>query len=215
MAHPTVAAGRVWSNLTLRRGSTALERAYQANVLTLPRPSPGAGFLHCRISTSLRRVDSGGRGPPNFRTTPWGCRRKTLISSGPPKRFNIECDSWLILGLCPASPPPSPSPSPGNRHAAFAFRRRAVQTVAMSRGAFTIRTWPERAVNVRCDKCGREGRYARAALSARFGPDKAMPDVLEAVTGDCAHAGSGIMARCRRAVYIDPQTGEPWSRRNG
>ena len=57
------------------------------------------------------------------------------------------------------------------------------------KGALTIL---EPAIIVWCEECGREGRYTRAALAARYGWRTALPDVLARLTADCERTGSGI-----------------------
>ena len=80
------------------------------------------------------------------------------------------------------------------------------------KGALTILTYPEPAIIVRCEECGREGRYSRAALAARYGWEAALPDVLADLTAECGRTEAYVMGRCRRAVFVDPRTGEPWAR---
>ena len=52
-------------------------------------------------------------------------------------------------------------------------------------GSLTHRTYTSDTITVQCDQCGREGRFRRAKLLDRFGPDMAMPDILNAITEDC------------------------------
>lgn len=44
----------------------------------------------------------------------------------------------------------------------------------------TLRDVPE-LVHVTCGRCGRAGQYRRETLLQRFGPDRALPDVLVAL----------------------------------
>ena len=67
-------------------------------------------------------------------------------------------------------------------------------------GSLTPRTYPSNTITVRCDQCGREGRYRRATLLERFGPDEPMPDILNVITEDCAKHGRHLTDRCK-AVY--------------
>jgi RNase P subunit RPR2 len=53
--------------------------------------------------------------------------------------------------------------------------------MAMSRDALTPLTYPHDVVRVACAKCGREGRYPRERIIARYGKNAAMPDVLRGI----------------------------------
>lgn len=67
----------------------------------------------------------------------------------------------------------------------------------MNSGAFTVRTYPLDLIRIDCRKCGRAGQYHRATLLDRFGPDRAMPDVLGLLT-ECPrreNASDNCMAR--------------------
>ena len=67
----------------------------------------------------------------------------------------------------------------------------------MMTGSLTPRTYPSDTITVRCDQCGREGRYRRTTLIERYGPDKAMPDILNAITEDCARNAALSTDRCK------------------
>ena len=67
-------------------------------------------------------------------------------------------------------------------------------------GSLTPRTYPSNTITVRCDQCGREGRYRRTTLLDRFGPDKPMPDILNAITADCVKNEALSTDRCK-AIY--------------
>jgi hypothetical protein len=67
-------------------------------------------------------------------------------------------------------------------------------------GSLTPRTYPTDNVTVRCDQCGRLGRYRRDTLADRFGSDTAMPDILYAITRDCGKNAPLSTDRCK-AVY--------------
>jgi len=67
-------------------------------------------------------------------------------------------------------------------------------------GSLTPSTYPTDTATVRCDQCGREGRYRRGTLADRFGPDMAMPDILNAITQDCGRNAPLSTDRCK-AVY--------------
>ena len=47
----------------------------------------------------------------------------------------------------------------------------------MTKGAWTIGTYPLDLVRIACAKCGRAGRYRRATLLERYGPDMALPEL--------------------------------------
>ena len=47
----------------------------------------------------------------------------------------------------------------------------------MTKGAWTIGTYPLDLVRIACAKCGRAGRYRRATLLDRYGADMAMPEL--------------------------------------
>ena len=49
-------------------------------------------------------------------------------------------------------------------------------------------------ITVRCDQYGPKGRYSRGFLLGRFGPDKAMPYILNAITEDCASNAYSVCA---------------------
>ena len=54
---------------------------------------------------------------------------------------------------------------------------------------------PTNAITIRCDRCSPVGRYKRRTLIERFGPDAAMPDVLNAITA-CERNGRLSVERC-------------------
>ena len=47
----------------------------------------------------------------------------------------------------------------------------------MTKGAWTIGTYPLDLVRIACAKCGRAGQYRRATLLDRYGADMAMPEL--------------------------------------
>ena len=55
-------------------------------------------------------------------------------------------------------------------------------------GALTLRTYPRDQLVIRCDHCDRTGRYSRAKMIDRFGPETTLPDILSAVTAGRATA---------------------------
>ena len=40
-------------------------------------------------------------------------------------------------------------------------------------------------IEVECKKCGRNGRYRKAALIKKYGGDIVLPDLLALIAGDC------------------------------
>lgn len=77
----------------------------------------------------------------------------------------------------------------------------------------TLRTYPEAWIIIRCDQCGREGRYRRETLIARYGADAALPDVLGYIVAACDSPRYTQQPHCARPRFIDPATGKPWSQR--
>jgi hypothetical protein len=67
-------------------------------------------------------------------------------------------------------------------------------------GSLTPHTYPSETITVRCNECGREGRYRRDTLLDKFGPDMAMPDILNSVTEDCDKNARLSTDRCK-AIY--------------
>jgi hypothetical protein len=59
----------------------------------------------------------------------------------------------------------------------------------MTKGAWTIGSYPLDLVRIACAKCDRAGQYRRAKLLDRFGPDMAMPDLLPELA-HCSHRGN-------------------------
>jgi len=62
--------------------------------------------------------------------------------------------------------------------------RRAVFFSArtMRNGSYTLGEFPAKVVRIDCPRCERAGRYRLDGLTARFGADAALPDVLLALT---------------------------------
>ena len=67
-------------------------------------------------------------------------------------------------------------------------------------GRLSPSSYPSDTITVRCDQCGRVGRYKRATQADRFGPDMAIPDILNAITQDCGSNAPLSTDRCK-AVY--------------
>jgi len=59
----------------------------------------------------------------------------------------------------------------------------------MSNGALTTSTYPHDPIRLACAKCGRQGRYRRASLIERFGPNAPMPSVLSQLA-ECPRRGN-------------------------
>lgn len=79
-------------------------------------------------------------------------------------------------------------------------------------GAWTLKTYPEPWVIIRCDACGRERRYRRTLLIKRFGEQAALPDVIGYVTAGCKAPRYGLQESCARPYFVDPRDGQPWAR---
>ena len=63
----------------------------------------------------------------------------------------------------------------------------------MTKGAWTIGTYPLDLVRIACAKCNRSGQYRRATLFDRYGADMAMPELRHE------------LAQCsRRTNWSDP-----------
>ena len=67
-------------------------------------------------------------------------------------------------------------------------------------GSLTPSTYPTETITVLCSECSREGRYKRTTLLDRFGPDKPMPDILNAITAGCGKNEALSTDRCK-AIY--------------
>ena len=57
-------------------------------------------------------------------------------------------------------------------------------------GAPTIRDFPTDPIEVAYKKCGRNGRYRKAALIEKYGNDIRLPDLLASLAGDCDKRGA-------------------------
>ena len=67
-------------------------------------------------------------------------------------------------------------------------------------GALTISEFPGSVVEVQCPRCERRGRYAKAGLVERFGPDMRLPDLLRRLSPDCPTRGRAGIESCA-AIY--------------
>ena len=52
-------------------------------------------------------------------------------------------------------------------------------------GSRTIKDFPTDPIEVECKKCGRNGRYRKAALIKKYGSDIVLPDLLALIAGNC------------------------------
>ena len=52
-------------------------------------------------------------------------------------------------------------------------------------GTLTIRDFPTDPIEVECKRCGRNGRYRKAALIEKYGSDIVLPDLLALLASDC------------------------------
>ena len=52
-------------------------------------------------------------------------------------------------------------------------------------GSLTITDHPTDPIEIDCQKCGRNGRYRKAALIKKYGGDIVLPDLLALLAGDC------------------------------
>ncbi len=73
-------------------------------------------------------------------------------------------------------------------------------------GAWWLSEETEPWVKIKCEKCGRAGRYATARLLAKFG-DIGMPDLLGRLSADCV-GQTEFAGRCY-AAYADPIAARP------
>ena len=70
----------------------------------------------------------------------------------------------------------------------------------MRTGARTLGNAGSGLIVVKCEACGRLGRYRRETLIERYGADTATPDVLLRVSEGYDRSGEGHYQRCR-AVF--------------
>jgi hypothetical protein len=76
-------------------------------------------------------------------------------------------------------------------------------------GAYIVSDLPEGLTAIRCPKCGRYGRYRKATLLARFGPDEPLPHVLN-LLADCPKRGE--WSDPCQVVYSEPLGANPHCR---
>jgi hypothetical protein len=60
--------------------------------------------------------------------------------------------------------------------------------------ALTIADFPSGTVEVACDRCGRQGRYSRRGLAAKYGAKTTLPNLLRSLAGDSSRAAAGKKA---------------------
>ena len=69
-------------------------------------------------------------------------------------------------------------------------------------GALTIADYPAKLVRVACRKCDRSGRYWRTTLTALYGAEAPLPNVLAFLAHDCPKR-RGIGNEACGAYYPD------------
>lgn len=75
-----------------------------------------------------------------------------------------------------------------------------------------LSNYPFVIVRLRCDSCGREGRYRLARLAHKFGPEIHMQSVLELLTEDCGYQDERRRGRRRHHAchaYLSDLRGPP------
>ena len=68
-------------------------------------------------------------------------------------------------------------------------------------GSLTAADYPNETVTIRCESCGREGRYRRQTLVDRFGGDMVLPEILDRIAG-CERNTWLSIDRCK-AFYVE------------
>lgn len=68
-------------------------------------------------------------------------------------------------------------------------------------GSLTAADYPTEMVTIRCESCGREGRYRRQSLIDRFGGDMELPEILDRLAG-CERNTWLSIDRCK-AFYVE------------
>ncbi len=63
--------------------------------------------------------------------------------------------------------------------------------------------YPFDSVRISCTKCGRHGRYSRAAFVELVGAETELPDALERVSADCPKRKSPLAYDQCIALYPD------------
>ena len=62
---------------------------------------------------------------------------------------------------------------------------------AVTTGSLTLKEYPRDMVVVTCDRCDMQGKYRKARLISRYGPDIRLPDMLRKIAPDCEKRGLG------------------------
>lgn len=71
-----------------------------------------------------------------------------------------------------------------------------------SRGSITLAELQGKIdlLEIKCHRCERHGRVSLSRLIEEYGADRGLPDLWEALAGDCEHArSSSVQNRC--AIY--------------
>jgi hypothetical protein len=65
----------------------------------------------------------------------------------------------------------------------------------MKAGALQLSDIRSKVVEIACDRCGRYGRYRRATLLEKYGPDQNMPDLPRRIAREagCERAGISVL----------------------
>ena len=77
--------------------------------------------------------------------------------------------------------------------------------MAHSHGKSSVKAkdYPFDTVRISCTKCGRHGRYSRAAFVELVGAETELPDALERVSADCPKRQSPLAYDQCNALYPD------------
>ncbi len=73
--------------------------------------------------------------------------------------------------------------------------------LGMSSGAVRLFEFPLAIVEIACERCQRHGRYSKARLVAKYGPEIGLPDLRTRLTPDCPQR-IGSAARACGANYL-------------
>ena len=67
-------------------------------------------------------------------------------------------------------------------------------------GSPNTKDFPTDPIEIKCQKCGRHGRYRKAMLVGKYGSEIVLPDLLGLIAGNC-ELRSGLGNRGRGAIY--------------